>query len=41
MIWWKTDYDAKIKDIESKYFTTSDYIKCMSEILDTKKKENK
>ena len=30
----KTDYDAKISDIEAKYFTTSDYNTITSEILD-------
>ena len=35
----KTDYVAKILDIETKYFTTSDYNKFMSEILNTKIKE--
>ena len=35
----KTDYVAKISDIETKYFTTSDYNKFMSEILNTKIKE--
>ena len=30
----KTDDDAKISDIEGKYFTTSDYNKFTSNILD-------
>ena len=34
----KTDYNAKISDIEKKYFTDSDYNKFTSEILDTKVK---
>ena len=32
----KTDYDPKIKDIEGKYFTTADYNKFTSDILDVK-----
>ena len=32
----KTDYDAKVKDIEGKYFTTADYNKFTSDILDVK-----
>ena len=32
----KTDYDAKIAEMEKKYFTTSDYNKFMNNILDTK-----
>ena len=32
-------YDAKISDIEKKYFTTSDYHKFTSNILDAKTKE--
>ena len=38
----KKTYDAKISDNEGKYFTTSDYSKCTSEILDarTKQKES-
>ena len=32
----KTDYDAKISDIEPKYFTTSDYNKFTVEILNAK-----
>ena len=35
----KTDYDAKISDIEAKYFTTSDYNKFTNKILDKKIKE--
>ena len=30
----KTDYDSETKDIEGKYFTTSDYNKFTYEILD-------
>ena len=37
----KTDYDAKISDIEKKYFTTSDYKKLTKEILDAIIKEKK
>ena len=37
----KTDYDAKIKDIEGKYFTTADYNKFKSNIVDAKIKEKK
>ena len=32
----KTDYDAKIKDIERKYFTTADYNKFTNGKLDVK-----
>ena len=32
----KADYDAKIKDIRNKYFTTSDYNKFTNNILDAK-----
>ena len=35
----KTDYDNKIKDIEGKYFTTADYNKFASDILDVKIKQ--
>ena len=35
----KTDYDAKILDIESKYFTTADYKKFTSQTLDAKIKQ--
>ena len=35
----KADYDAKMSDIESKYFITSDYDKFMGEILNAKIKE--
>ena len=35
----KTDYDAKIKDIERKYFSTTDYDKFTSDILDVKIKQ--
>ena len=37
----KKDYDEKIKDIESKYFTTSGYDKFMDNIYDTKIKKIK
>ena len=32
----KTDYDAKAKDIEEKYFNTSNYNKLTSDTLDAK-----
>ena len=35
----KTNYNAKISDFDKKYFTTSDYNKYTSEILDAKIKE--
>ena len=35
----KTDFDAKIPDIESKYFTSFDYDKFMGEILNVNIKE--
>ena len=35
----KTAYDNKIKDIEGKYFTTADYNKFASDILDVKIKQ--
>ena len=35
----KTNYDAKIKYIEGKYFTTSDYNKFTNDILDAKIKQ--
>ena len=35
----KTDYDAKISAIEGKYFTTDDYNKFTSDILDAKIKQ--
>ena len=35
----KTDYNAKIKDVEGNYFTTADYNKFMSDILDAKIKQ--
>ena len=35
----KTVYDAKILDIESKYFTTSNYNKFSGDILNAKMKE--
>ena len=38
VVYW-IDYDAKISDIESKYFTTSDYNKFTNEIIDNKIKE--
>ena len=34
-----TDYDAKIPDTESKYFTSSDYNKFSNEIINAKIKE--
>ena len=34
-----TDYDAKISDIEGRYFTASDYNKFMSDIIDAKIKQ--
>ena len=37
----KADYDAEIKDIKNKYFTTSDYNKFMNNILDEKIKADK
>ena len=37
----KTDYDAKISKIQEKYFTTCDYNKFTSEILDIKIKQEK
>ena len=35
----KTDYDAKISEIEEIYFTTSDYIKFTVDILNAKIKQ--
>ena len=35
----KEDYDAKITEIEGKYFTTADYDKFTSNILDSKIKQ--
>ena len=35
----KTDYDAKIKDIEGTYFSTVDYNRFASEIFDAKIKQ--
>ena len=35
----KTDYGAKISEIEGKYFTTSDYNNFTSDILEAKTKE--
>ena len=35
----KTDYDAKISDIQGKYFTTSDYNNFMGDIFDAKIKQ--
>ena len=32
----KTDYDAKISEIDGKYFTTSSYNKLMGNIVDVK-----
>ena len=37
----KADYDAKIKEIESRYFTTSDYNKFMNIILDAEITEHR
>ena len=37
----KTDYDAKISDIEGKYFTTADYNKFTRDVLDIKIKQKK
>ena len=37
----KADYDAEIKDIKNKYFTTSDYNMFMNNILDEKIKTEK
>ena len=34
----KTDYDKKMSDIETKYFTASDYDKFMDKIFDAKLK---
>ena len=35
----KTDYGAKISEIEGKYFTTSDYNNFTSDILEAKTKQ--
>ena len=35
----KTDYDAKISDIQGKYFTTSDYNNFTGDIFDAKIKQ--
>ena len=35
----KLDYDQKVKEIKSKYFTTSDYKKFTNQIIDNKIKE--
>ena len=35
----RTDYDAKITDIEGKYFTTADCNKFMNDIMDAKIKQ--
>ena len=35
----KTNYDAKISDVETKYFTSSDYDKFTNEIIDNKIKK--
>ena len=37
----KRKYGAKLSEIESQYFTTSDYNKCTNEIIDNKIKEKK
>ena len=37
----KADYDGKVTDIKGKYFTTADYNKFTSNILDTKIKKKK
>ena len=37
----KADYDGKVTDIIGKYFTTADYNKFTSNILDTKIKQKK
>ena len=37
----KKDHDAKISEIERKYFHTSDYNKFMSDIIDAKMKQQK
>ena len=37
----KADYDAKISDIGSKYFTTADFNKFTSQTLDAKIKQKK
>ena len=37
----KRDHDAKISEIERKYFHTSDYNKFMSDIIDAKMKQQK
>ena len=37
----KENCDAKIKDIQGKYFTTTDYNKFMNDILDSKTKTKK
>ena len=33
------DYNAKIAEIEGNYLTTSDYSKCLSDVLDTEIKQ--
>ena len=35
----KIDYNSKVKDIENKCFTTSDYVEFANDILDAKPKE--
>ena len=35
----RTDYDAKITDIEGKYFTTADCNKYLNDIMDAKIKQ--
>ena len=37
----KTNYNAKISDVEKKYFTTFDYNVFMNDILDAKIKQKK
>ena len=37
----KKNHDAKISEIERKYFHTSDYNKFMSDIIDAKMKQQK
>ena len=37
----KKDHDAKISEIERKYFHASDYNKFMSDIIDAKMKQQK
>ena len=35
----RPDYDGKVSDIETKYFTTSDYNKFINEILNKNRKK--